>query len=149
MMMTASVVMMTPSTQPRCGFPVTRAACCPGCQHQDGSIIHSPPSLLAVGLVLGPAASPLMESGSSPTLCLSRGGSMLLGSLLPGYFSWGEGGPTTLVQNCSPPPRTLQLLTSVCLIGPRNNCVVPSQILILLPSFSAILVLLNLRTELW
>ena len=49
----------------------------------------------------------------------------------------------------SPPPRTLQLLTSLCRIGPRNNCVVPSQILILLPSFLAILVLLNLRTRSW
>ena len=150
MMMMASVVMMIPSTQPRCGFPVTRAACCPGSQHQDGRDIHNPPSPhAAVKTLLGLAASPLMESGSSPTLCLSRGGSMLLGSLLPGYFSWEEGGPTTLVQNCSPPPRTLQLLTSLCLIGPRNNCVVPSQILILLPSFSAILVLLNLRTRSW
>ena len=143
------LMVMAPS-QPRCGFPVTGAASCPGCQHQDGRDIHNPRSpRAAVKTLLGPAASPLMESGSSPTLCLSRGGSMLLGSLLPGYFSWEEVGPTTLVQNCSPPPRTLQLLTSLCRIEPRNNCVVPSQILILLPSFSAILVLLNLRTESW
>ena len=143
--------MVMASTQPRCGSPVTGAACCPDCQHQDGGIIPSPPSprVAAWTLRQGPAASPLMESGSSPTLCLSRGGTMSHGSHLPGYFSWEEGGPTTLVQNCSPPPRTLQLLTSVCRIGPRNNCVVPSQILILLPSFSAVLVLLNLRTESW
>ena len=143
--------MMMPSTQPRCGSPVTGAALCPDCRIQDGGGTHSPPTPRVAATILGPGptASPLMESGSSPTLCLSRGGSMLLGSLLPGYFSWEEGGPTTLVQNCSPPPRTLQLLTSVCRIGPRNNCVVPSQILILLPSFLAILVLLNLRTRSW
>ena len=143
-------MMVMAPTQPRCGFPVTRAACCPGCQHQDGRDIHNPPSpRAAVKTLLGPTASHLMESGSSPTLCLSRGGSMSHGSLLPGSFSWEEGGPTTLVQNCSPPPRTPQLLTSLCHIGPRNDCVVLCQILILLPSFSAILVLLNLRTESW
>ena len=114
--------MVMPSTQPRCGFLVTGAACCPGSQHQDGSGIHSPPSLLAVGLVLRPAASASMESGSSPTLCLRSGWNMCPGRVQQGYFSWGEEA-TPAAQSFSPPPPTLLLLTSVCHIGPCNNCV--------------------------
>ena len=113
--------MMAP-TQRRCGSPVTGAAPCPDCHHQDGSGIHSPPSPRAVGLVLGPAASPLMESGSSPTLCLCRGGSMCPGRFQQGYFSWEEPAPAPL-QSCSPPPPTPQQLTSVCHMIPSNNCV--------------------------
>ena len=117
------------SIQPRCGSLVTGAAFCPDCQHQDGHSIPSPPSPRAAGtrtLLLGtlgwPAASPLMESGSSPTLCLRGGWAMCPGRVQPGYSSWEEGAPAP-AQNCSPPPPTPQHLISVCHIRPCNNCV--------------------------
>ena len=122
--------MVMPSTQPRCGSPVTGAACCPDCRTQDGTGIPSPPSPRAAGtrtLLLGtlgwPAATPLTESGSSPTLCLRGGGAMCPGRVQPGYFSWEEASPATApspAQNCSPPLPTQLLLPSVCHMIPSK-----------------------------
>ena len=49
---------------------------------------------------------------------------MCPGGLLPDFFSWEESGPGIL-QNCSPPQPTLQLLTLVCHMRPSMDCVVP------------------------
>ena len=114
--------MVTPAPQRRCGSPVTGAASCPDCQHQDGTGIHNPPTPRAAAGTQGPAASPLMESGSSPTLCLRSGLAMCPGRVQPGYSSWEEGAPAP-AQNCSPPPPTPQHLASVCHIRRGNNCV--------------------------
>ena len=126
----AAVLMVTPAPQRRCGFPVTGAACCPDCQHQDGPCIPSPPTPHAAAGTFGrlrlvPAASPLMESGSSPTLCMRGGTVMCPGRVQPGYFSWEEGRPPAAepAQSCSPPPTTPQQLTSVCHMKHGNNCV--------------------------
>ena len=121
-------MMVMASTQRRCGSPVTGAASCPGCQHQDGGIKPSPPTPRAAARTLWPAASPLMESGSSPTLCLSGVTTMCPGRVQPGYSSWEESclapvqTPAPL-QNCSPPLPTPQQLASVCHMKPSNDCV--------------------------
>ena len=118
--------MMTPAPPPRCGSLVGGAVSCPGCHHQDGTLIHNPLSLLAAAagrlMGLGTAVIPSMESGSSPTLCLKGGPDMCLGRVLPGYSSWEATTPAP-PQSCSPPPPTPQHLTSVCHIRPSNNCV--------------------------
>ena len=114
--------MVMATTQPRCGSPVTGAASCPGCRHQDYTGTPSPPTARAGATILRPAASPLMESGSSPTLCLRSGGTMCPGRVQPGYSSWEEGAPAP-PQSCSPPPPTPQHPTSVCHIALGNNCV--------------------------
>ena len=120
--------MMMASTQRRCGSPVTGAASCPDCQHQDGRGIHSHHTPRAAAgtfgrLRLRPAASALMESGSSPTLCLWSGWAMCPGRVQPGYSSWEATAPAP-PQSCSPPPPTPQLLASVCHMRPGNNCAV-------------------------
>ena len=117
-------MMVMATTQRRCGSPVTGAASCPDCQHQDGGGIPSPPSPRAAAGTLRPAASPSMESGSSPTLCLWSAGGMCPGRVQPGYSSWEAGTPAAgPPQSCSPPPPTPQQLTSVCHMIPGNNCV--------------------------
>ena len=80
-------MLMTPAPRPRYGFLVTGAVCCPASQTQVGDIIHNHPTLhAAVRMVLlGQPASPLMESGSSPTLCLWGGPAMCPGRVQPGY----------------------------------------------------------------
>ena len=110
---------MVKARQLRCGSPVTGGACSP-CSHiQDGTSIPSPPTPRAAATRLGPAASPLMESGSSPTLCLRNDGTMCPGRVQPGYSSWD----LAPAQSYSPPPPTPQHLTSVCHMIPGNNCV--------------------------
>ena len=119
-----TTMIMRPLTQRRCGSPVTEAACCPGSRTQDGPAIPNPPSLLAEAGRLGPAATPLMESGGSPTLCLRSGLAMCPGRVQLGYSSWEVGTPAlTTIQSCSPPPLTLLLLASVCHIRHCNDCV--------------------------
>ena len=119
-----ATMMVIPAPLPRCGSLVTGAASCPGCRHQDGTGIrrHHTPRVAARTLGLGTAATPLMESGSSPTLCLSSGGTMCPGRVQPGYFSWEAGTPAP-PQSCSPPPPTPQHPTSVCHMIPSNTCV--------------------------
>ena len=114
-------MMVMVSTQPRCGSPETRAACCPGSQHQDGSSIHNHHSRRAGATIIGKPASHSMESGSSPALWLAMGGlTMCPGRVLPGHFSWEAG--TARIQYCSPPQPTHQLLDSLLDCG-CNNCV--------------------------
>ena len=119
-------MMKTPAPQPRCGYPVVRAACCPGSPLQGGTGTHNPLLQHVAVRRLGPAASPSMESGSSPTLCLRSGTGMCPGRVQPGYSSWEEVAQAALIatpQNFSPTPPTLLLQASVCHILPRNNCV--------------------------
>ena len=123
--------MVIASAQPRCGSPVTGAGCCPGSRHQDGHLIPNHPTLRVARVwstrTLRLAATPLMENGSSPTLCLRSGLAMCPGRVQLGYSSWEEttGGPPALRSHlsCSPPPTTPQLLASVCHIRPSNSCV--------------------------
>ena len=82
-------------TQLRCGYRVTGAAGCPISQTMDGGRIHRHLSPHAAGTREGPwskleglAATPSMESGSNPTLCLRSGTTMYPGRVLPGYSSW-------------------------------------------------------------
>ena len=119
--------MVMPRIQRRCGSPVTGAAPCPDCRHQDGGSIpsHHTPRAEAGTLTrqCWPAATPLMESGSSPTLCLGIGTGMCPGRVQPGYSSWEEEAAPAPPQSCSPPPPTPQHLASVCLMIHGNTCI--------------------------
>ena len=110
--------MVMASTQPRCGSVVTKAASCPGSRQQDGGLIHNHHSPLAEAWTLGPTASPLMESGSSPTLCLRSGSGMRPGRVQLGYSSWEAG--LAPAQSCFQPAMTLLLKASVCHMIPGN-----------------------------
>ena len=114
--------MMTPAPQPRCGSLVTGAASCPGCQHQDGGNIPSHHTPRVAAGTLHTAASALMESGSSPTLCLRSGTVMCPGRVQPGHSSWEASTPAP-PQSCSPATPTPQHQASVCHMRPSNNCV--------------------------
>ena len=109
------------TTHPRCGSLVTGAACCQESRHQDGRIIHNHPTLLAadilsLGLLGCPAAWPLVESGSNPTLCLSGGGAMCPGRVLPGHSSWEVSPPGGCHLSFSPPPTSPPLPALIYLI---------------------------------